>query len=267
MLAVQLQVGFGDVVGVGHVVVDSCSRQPVCAGAVLLSPADRSVDRHIRDMDALRHQFSRHALRESGLGMTCHCKGAARREAFQRCAGVREDDRSLRAIGVGFVSEHASRCLLTDQKRAERRVANRFERHGGVGFDYWERNILPDQKEDYGVVFGRLGFNIDPRTRHALFGGVGVKFPFFVSENAHLDELGFDQNERLHPKGELSVYAHAGYRFTQGWSLIGYYDGYRFGESKAVTATSSAFPGTRFLLFQPASKVDSFGVKLQYEFR
>jgi len=142
-----------------------------------------------------------------------------------------------------------------------------FELLGGLGFDYWERNILPDQKEDYSVGFARLGLNIDPRAPRGFFGGAGVKFPFFISENAHLDELGFDQNERLRPKGELSVYAQAGYRFPQGWSLIGYYDGYRFGESKTVSTTSSAFPGTQFLIFQPASKVDSFGVKLQYEFR
>lgn len=142
-----------------------------------------------------------------------------------------------------------------------------FELLGGLGFDYWERNILPSQKEDYSVVFARLGFNIDPRAARGFFGGAGVKVPFYVSENAHLDELGFDQNERLNPKGELSVYAQAGYRFAARWSLIGYYDGYRFGESKTVTTTSSAFPGTQFLLFQPASKVDSFGLKLQYEFR
>lgn len=142
-----------------------------------------------------------------------------------------------------------------------------FEALGGLGFDYWERNILPDQKEDYAVVFARLGINIDPRAARGFFGGAGLKLPFYVSENAHLDEIGFDQNESLHPKGELSAYAQAGYRFGQGWSLIGYYDGYRFGESKTVTATSSAFPGTKFLIFQPASKVDSFGLKLQYEFR
>jgi len=142
-----------------------------------------------------------------------------------------------------------------------------FELLGGLGFDYWERNILPNQKEDYAVVFARLGLNVDPRARHALFGGAGLKLPFFVSVNAHLDELGFDQNERLRPKGELSVYAHAGYRFAERWSLIGYYDGYRFGESKTVKATSAAFPGTQFLLFQPASKVDTFGLKLQYDFR
>ena len=136
----------------------------------------------------------------------------------------------------------------------------------GLGWDYWERNILPDQREDYSVVFLRLGLNLDPRTPRGWFGGGGLKLPFYVSENAHLDELGFDQNPRLEPKGQASLYAQAGYRFTPSWSLIGYYDGYRFGESKPVRATSPSSPGTQFLLFQPASTVDSFGLKLQYSF-
>jgi hypothetical protein len=141
-----------------------------------------------------------------------------------------------------------------------------FELLGGLGFDYWERNILPDQREDYAVVFARLGFNIDPRAR-GFFGGAGVKLPFFVYENAHLDELGFDRNEPLHPKGQPSLYAQAGYRFTPRWSLIGYYDSYRFAESDTVRATSSAFPGSTFLLSQPASTVRSFGARLQYDFQ
>ena len=138
---------------------------------------------------------------------------------------------------------------------------------GGLGFDYWERNILPDQIEDYSVVFARFGLNLDPRSSTGFFGGFGVKLPLYVGENAHLDEIGFDQNETLHPKGNLSAYAQLGYRIQRRWSVIGYYDGYRFGESKPVTATSAAFPGTQFMIFQPASKIDSFGVKLQYEFR
>jgi len=142
-----------------------------------------------------------------------------------------------------------------------------FEFVGGLGLDYWERNILPEQREDYAVGFLRLGFNIDPRADRGWFGGGGVKLPFYVYEDAHLDELGFQQNEKLEPKGEWSFYAQAGYRFTARWSLIGYYDGYRFGESKAVRVSSSSSPGTTFLIFQPASTVDSVGLKLQYEFR
>jgi len=108
---------------------------------------------------------------------------------------------------------------------------------------------------------------MDPRSSTGFFGGFGLKLPLYVAENAHLDEIGFDQNETLHPKGNLSGYAELGYRFQRRWSLIGYYDGYRFGESKTVTATSAAFPGTQFVIFQPASKVDSYGVRLQYEFK
>src|SRR6266478_1388580 len=67
--------------------------------------------------------------------MTCHCKGAARWEALERRAGVREDDRSFRAVGVEFVSEQESSCLLTHQKRAELCDSKRFERHDGVGVE------------------------------------------------------------------------------------------------------------------------------------
>ena len=138
---------------------------------------------------------------------------------------------------------------------------------GGLGWDYWQRNILPDQKEDYSVLFLRTGLNLDPRSPRGWFGGAGVKFPFYVSENAHLNELGFDQNPRLEPKGQASPYAQLGYRFGPQWSLIGYYDSYRFGESQTVPATSSTSPGTTFLIFQPASRVDTYGVRARYSFQ
>lgn len=134
---------------------------------------------------------------------------------------------------------------------------------GGLGYDYWERSIS-DQREDYSVVFARLGLNVDPRASGGWFGGGGLKLPVRVSEDAHLDELGFDHNERLRPKGRVSLYAQAGYRFTPRWSLIGYYDGYRFGESNQVRATSA---GTQFLVFQPASNADSYGLRLEYSFQ
>jgi hypothetical protein len=138
---------------------------------------------------------------------------------------------------------------------------------GGLGLDYWERNILPDQKEDYGVVFLRLGVNFDPRAAQGWFGGGGVKLPLYVAENAHLQELGFDQNPHLEPKGKPSLYAQGGYRFTPNWSGILYYDSYRFGESAAVRTTGAACPASSCLLFQPASTINTYGLKLQYNFR
>lgn len=144
---------------------------------------------------------------------------------------------------------------------------------GGLGVDYWERKILPSQREDYTVAFMRLGANYDPRVTRAFFAGGGVKLPFYVREDAHIRDLGFNENPRLEPKGELSVYAEVGYRFTPRWSLIGYYDGYKFGESSAVRVTSSdpatcgaATPPCPFNLFQPASRIDSYGLRLQYSF-
>jgi hypothetical protein len=138
---------------------------------------------------------------------------------------------------------------------------------GGLGLDYWERNILPDQKEDYSVLFLRLGVNFDPRLAQGWFAGGGVKWPFYVWENAHLNELDFNQNPPLNPRGQPSFYAQAGYRFTRQWSLIGYYDSYRFGESKAVPATHRDFPGTTFLIFQPASNIDTLGLRVRYSFQ
>ena len=142
-----------------------------------------------------------------------------------------------------------------------------FEFVSGVGFDYWQRKILPDQREDYSVGFLRLGINVDPRAPTGFFGGGGLKYPFYVSENAHLNDLGFDQNPRLEPKGELSLYGQLGYRFTPRWSLIGYYDSLRLGESQTVRVTASDSPGTTFLLFQPASTITAFGLRLQYSFQ
>src|ERR1700757_4952111 len=113
MLAMQMQIGLRDGVRVGHVVVDGRSSPSVRAGTIFLRPADRGVNRHICYMDPLWHQFPCHALRESGFGMTCHRKGAARRETLERRARVREDDRSFRAAGVHFIFAHESSRLLT----------------------------------------------------------------------------------------------------------------------------------------------------------
>ena len=138
---------------------------------------------------------------------------------------------------------------------------------GGLGWDYWERNILPDQQEDYSLVFVRLGLNLDPRAERGWFGGGGFKLPIYVSENARFDELGFDQNPRLEPEPQWSLYAQAGYRFSRAWSLIGYYDSYRFSESKAVAVTTSAVPGTTFFFVQPQSRMDVYGLRLRYSFQ
>jgi hypothetical protein len=164
--------------------------------------------------------------------------------------------------------------LLNEAQGFYRLAPQSLDFVAGLGLDYWERNILPAQYEDYSVVYLRLGLNYDRRENLGFFGGGGFKLPIYVREDAHLGELGATSNPYLEPKGELSVYAELGYRFSPRWSLIGYYDGYRFGESPAARVTSSdatacspATPPCPLSFFQPASTVNSYGLRLQYNFR
>jgi hypothetical protein len=63
------------------------------------------------------------------------------------------------------------------------------------------------------------------------------------------------------------VYAQLGYRFNRNWDLVGYYDGYRFGQSNFVTTTANTtFPRATFSVFQPKSSMDVFGLKVKYTF-
>lgn len=164
--------------------------------------------------------------------------------------------------------------LLNEAQALYRLAPRSLDLVAGLGLDYWQRNILPAQYEDYSVVYLRLGLNYDRRENVGFFGGGGLKLPLYVREDAHLGDLGATSNPYLEPKGELSVYAELGYRFTHQWSVIGYYDGYRFGESSAArvtvsdaTACAPASAPCALSFFQPASKVDSFGLRLQYNFQ
>jgi hypothetical protein len=61
----------------------------------------------------------------------------------------------------------------------------------------------------------------------------------------------------------VSLYGELGYRFAPHWSLAGYYEGYRLGASEDVLVTDGS---SDFAFFQPASRVDSFGLRLRYSF-
>ena len=143
----------------------------------------------------------------------------------------------------------------------------------GLILDYWNRQLSSFQSEQFWIGSLRLGVNADRRAPDSWFGGAGVKYPFYAHQNAHFPDIGYDPNPALKPKGQISLYAEAGYRFRNQWSLTGYYDSYRFKESDPVTVrvnfAGSAFgpPGTPVDFVQPATRVDSFGVRLQYSFQ
>jgi hypothetical protein len=134
---------------------------------------------------------------------------------------------------------------------------------GSLGLDAWERRLSRQQSEDYAIVFARLGAAYNARAPRGWFGGGGVKKPLVAREDAHLRDIGFDQNPILKPGKDPSLYAQVGYRFSPDWSLLGYYDSYRFGRSRARAVTSG---GASFLIFQPESRMDLLGVRLAYRF-
>ena len=134
----------------------------------------------------------------------------------------------------------------------------------GLGLDYWNRQLTDVQKEEWWVTFVRLGGEYGIRARPGWFAGGGVKYPVYIVEDAHLDGI-FNQNPKLHPGRAPSLYAEVGYRFDRQWALTGYYDSYRFKQSpgEPVTRTSDGAP---FIVFQPESKADTFGLRLHLRF-
>jgi hypothetical protein len=134
---------------------------------------------------------------------------------------------------------------------------------GSVGLDAWQRRLSEQQKEDYTIGFARLGFEYDAGNSQGWFGGAGVKKPIYTHEDAHLRDIGFDENPALRPGKDPSLYGQIGYRFSGKWSLLGYYDSYRFGRSNTVTVTAGR---SLFGVFQPQSSMDLLGLRLQYSF-
>jgi hypothetical protein len=133
-----------------------------------------------------------------------------------------------------------------------------------VGADVWRRQLSPDQMEDWAVFYARLGAELGPQAGKAgWIGALGIKYPVYTYENAHLTDIGFDQNPTLSPGGNLSAYASFGYRFGAHWSVAGFYDSYRFQQSPAVQATSG---GTLYDIYQPKSSMDVYGITVLYTF-
>jgi hypothetical protein len=136
----------------------------------------------------------------------------------------------------------------------------------GVGYDTWERKLSSAQKESFSVGYARLGFEVQSKATKSWSGSAGIKYPFYTREDAHLTDIGFDANPKLEPGKSLSLYADLGYRFTPNWRLTGYYDGYRFTESNAVTVNEIAMGLGPVTLVQPASTMSVFGLKIEYLF-
>ena len=138
---------------------------------------------------------------------------------------------------------------------------------GGLGLDTWQRSIgnnRSKQIEDYLIIYMRGGVSFDQFGRGpGVHGGVGLKYPLFTREDAHLDDQGYDSNPVITPGKDISLYAELGYRISQNWDVLGYYDSWRFKQSKAVLVSQS---GLVYEVYQPESSMDAYGVTVSYSF-
>ena len=139
---------------------------------------------------------------------------------------------------------------------------------GGLGLDYWRRSISNpggDQIEDYSILFFRAGLRLTkPGLEPGFHGELGLKYPVWTREDAHLDQEGFTSNPSLSPKGALSGYGEFGYRINARFDVLGYYDSWRFRQSANVIAVDTA--GTTWAIWQPKSNMDVWGAKLLVSF-
>jgi hypothetical protein len=137
----------------------------------------------------------------------------------------------------------------------------------GAGLDVWRRSLTSVQQEDYAVGHLRIGVEsgTDESSRWTV--ALGLKLPVWTYENAHLDRIGFDSNPILHPGREMSPYGSLGYRWSEKLQIVGYYDGFRLGKSETVHANEIAAGLGSMTLFQPATTLSVYGLRLEYRLR
>ncbi len=123
----ELQVCLGYVCRVRHIVLHRRPSQAVRTAPIVLRPTNSGVNRHVGNVDAFRHEFSRHALRQTGLAVRGDRKRPTLRVALKCCTRVGEDDGAPLAICTRCVCEHALCRLLAYEKGAVRGVLDRIE--------------------------------------------------------------------------------------------------------------------------------------------
>ena len=149
----------------------------------------------------------------------------------------------------------------TQQGKLRHPVTPTIDVSMGLDLDWWQRSLSTNQHEDYRIVSMRIGAEhpVSPSVPWQL--GGGIKFTLSTHENAHFDELGFDQNPALEPGQSVTPYLDVGYAFSPHWSIVGSYDGFSFGTSNDVPLSNASISG---VFYQPASDMRVFGLRLEY---
>jgi hypothetical protein len=149
----------------------------------------------------------------------------------------------------------------------------------GLGFDTWTRDIkngvtafgspVLGYEEDYLILYGKLGpgFHFGDGAMRSYL-QVGIKYPLYTKETAHLSTIGFDSDVDLKPGRQISGFA----KWRMKWggdadqARLGasiYYESFRFNTSGTSQVTAGGVP---FLVIQPESRMDVVGARLEFCF-
>lgn len=144
---------------------------------------------------------------------------------------------------------------------------------GGLGIDNWRRSIADGRTasgttvfgydEDYMILYGKAGvgfFHLLNGWSYAFQGG--VKLPLVTYEYVNLGSGVY-----LEPGPRASAFANIqfdfGSRRNNRFGVALYYDSYRFSESDPELLIDG---GSAFLVVQPRSHMDVYGVRVNYYF-
>jgi hypothetical protein len=133
----------------------------------------------------------------------------------------------------------------------------------GAGWEHWVRTIpVSKEKRTYDTAYFRLGIEFDTEARkEGWIGGIGLKYPLVSKVKRNLSSEGLGTIS-LKPARDFSTYLQLGYRIDPAWSILWYYDGFRFRASDTVDA-----PGA----FNDPMTLEKFnvsftGLRVQYSF-
>lgn len=153
--------------------------------------------------------------------------------------------------------------------------ASFLEPFGGIGLDFWRRDVNDGTAEDGSPTAGyiedwftlhaRLGLRgrIDFSRTTAAFAEGGIKLPVYNSNTAYLSDIGYGSDITLEPGRKKSFFAETGIKIDRIRVTV-FYDSMRFSPSNTEFAVSPTGGSTGFR--QPKSEADMYGIRAGWIF-
>ena len=105
-------------------------------GSVLLRPSDGRIDRNLCDVNALRHQLTRQALRQTSLRLACHRERTTVGISLHRCARIGKYDRAPVSVFVRLSRQHLFCRLLGHKEGAVGAIFDGLQHEVGIRLGY-----------------------------------------------------------------------------------------------------------------------------------